>query len=129
MCKEGYTGTPLHRYLKNKLSSFTFKCQNCDELPTALPYEKMIEHQLKACPNVKVPCPLRCESIVRLDEPGDSVLPKPQLFSRGAELRTHLKESCPNMSVTCAKCDSEVPRRLKKSHDCVKVLRDVIVQY
>ena len=129
MCKEGYTGTNLHRYLKNKLSSFTFKCQNCDELTAALPYDKMIEHQLKACPNVKVPCPLRCESIDRSHDPGETSIPKVTLFGRGDELRAHLKENCPNMSVTCARCDSEVPRRSKQSHDCVKVLRGVIAQY
>jgi len=33
------------------------------------------------------------------------------------------------MSVTCAKCDSEVAVRLKESHDCVKALRGVISQY
>ena len=43
MCKEGYTGTPLHRYLKNKLSTFLFKCVNCGE-QQPLPYEKMVEH-------------------------------------------------------------------------------------
>ena len=29
ICKEAYTGTPLHRYLKNKLSLFLFKCNRC----------------------------------------------------------------------------------------------------
>lgn len=33
------------------------------------------------------------------------------------------------MSVTCAKCDSEVARRLKSSHNCVKVLKGVISEY
>ena len=48
MCKEAYTGTALHRYLKNKLNSFLFKCEVCSEnKPFA--YEKIIEHQLKNC--------------------------------------------------------------------------------
>ena len=43
ICKEGYTGTALHRYLKNKLNTFTFLCGSCD-IADALPYEKFIEH-------------------------------------------------------------------------------------
>ena len=43
MCKEGYTGTPLHRYLKNKLNSFLFKCTVCSE-PKPMTYEKIIDH-------------------------------------------------------------------------------------
>jgi len=57
------------------------------------------------------------------------MLKEKTLFHRGEELKTHLKENCPNMSVTCAKCDSEVAVRLKESHDCVKALRGVISQY
>jgi hypothetical protein len=52
-----------------------------------------------------------------------------KLYSRGNELKTHLKEKCPNMSVTCVRCDSEVAVRLKHSHDCVRALRGVITQY
>lgn len=66
MCKEGYTGQPLHRYLKNKLNSFLFKCQVCSE-DKPLTYEKIIEHQLKNCQSVKVPCPLRCAQLQRSD--------------------------------------------------------------
>lgn len=48
MCKEAYTGTPLHRYLKNKLNSFLFKCSGCFETDggqkKSLSYEKMIDH-------------------------------------------------------------------------------------
>lgn len=109
MCKEGYQGAPLHRYLKNKLNSFLFKCQVCSE-PKPMAYEKIIEHQLKSCQSVKVPCPLRCNMIQRHGA-GDS--PGPTLFSRGDELKNHLKEKCPNMSVTCARCDSEVAMGLR----------------
>ena len=78
---------------------------------------------MKECGNIKVPCPLRCV-VYRGGEES-----KRQLFSRGEELKKHLKESCPNMSVTCAKCDSEVAMSLKKQHDCVKSLRGVISHY
>ena len=90
-----------------------------------------------------MPCPLRCESAAtraaaaaasqnsgaNAISPDSAVTVGTTLFGRGAELRTHLKENCPNMSVTCAKCDSEVAMRLKKSHDCVKALRGVITHY
>ena len=33
------------------------------------------------------------------------------------------------MSVTCARCDSEVAMGLKKQHDCVKALQKVIADY
>ena len=52
-----------------------------------------------------------------------------KLYSRGEELKRHLKESCLNMSVTCARCDSEVAVRLKQQHDCVRTLRSVIAHY
>jgi len=126
VCKEGYTGTPMHRYLKNKLNTFLFKCLTCD-LEKPLTYEKIIDHQLNNCANEKVPCPLRCEQLHQSANT-DGDIPR-KLFSRGSELKAHLKERCPNMSVTCSKCDSEVAMRLKKSHDCVKALRGVIAHY
>jgi hypothetical protein len=122
MCKEGYTGTPLHRYLKNKLNSFMFKCLACgDDDSASFSYEKLIDHQQKSCPQVKVPCPLFCAPL-NSEQPA-------KMFSRGEELKSHLKEKCPNMSVTCSKCDVEVAMRLKDQHDCIKALRGVIVNY
>ena len=43
ICKEGYEGAPLHRYLKNKLNSFMFKCTACEpDKQKPLLYEKLI---------------------------------------------------------------------------------------
>ena len=45
MCKEPYIGGPLHRYLKNKLQSFLFKCkaEECKDRKV-MDYDKLIEH-------------------------------------------------------------------------------------
>ena len=45
MCKEPYIGGPLHRYLKNKLQSFLFKCkaEECKDRKE-MNYDKLIEH-------------------------------------------------------------------------------------
>ena len=51
------------------------------------------------------------------------------MYRRGEELKNHLKDDCPNMSVTCAKCDCEVAMGLKDSHDCIKALRAILTQY
>lgn len=51
------------------------------------------------------------------------------MYKRDVELKSHLKNECPNMSVTCAKCDSEVAMSLKKEHNCIKTLKSVITQY
>ena len=44
-------------------------------------------------------------------------------------MKNHLKNECPNMSVTCANCDCEVAMGLKNDHNCVKALRAIITQY
>ena len=100
-CNQQYESKAIHRFERNTLHDYTFKCTKC---PANFKYLEADKHYQEHAPVEPIQCPLLCGKSIEGGKP---------------EVSLHLCEECPKTLLTCPNCKGVDFRREEAiRHNC-----------